>query len=43
MLYKEHMQQTARIHLIMSIWLPLAVWIPVYIAMWVLHSLRTGR
>ena len=31
-LYKEQMQQTARRYLIMSIWLPVVVWVPVYVA-----------
>lgn len=31
-LHKEPMPQVARRHLIMSIWLPLVVWVPVYIA-----------
>lgn len=30
-LYKESNQAIARRHLIMSIWLPIVVWIPVYI------------
>ena len=31
-LHKEFMPQIARRHLIMSIWLPLVVWVPVYVA-----------
>ena len=29
-LYKESMPQTARRYLIMSIWLPVVIWVPVY-------------
>ena len=29
-LYKEYMPQTARLHLIMYIWLPLVVWVPIH-------------
>ena len=31
-LYKEPMPQVARRYLIMSIWLPVVVWVPVYVA-----------
>ena len=40
-LYKESMPQTARRNLIMSIWLPVAVWLPVYAAILVVGVLAT--
>ena len=38
-LHKEPMPQTARRHLIMSIWMPLAFWVPIYMIIFVVTAL----